>query len=75
MENRNILDHCLIGHCSKEPGHKLLLEKLDCYPILNLDMALGEGSGSALSVQILRAALKCHSEMATFQEAGVTGKS
>jgi len=75
MENRNILDHCLIGHCSKEPGHKGLVEKLGKEPILNLDMALGEGSGAALSVQIIKAALKCHSEMATFQEAGVSGKS
>ncbi len=75
MENKEILDHCLIGHCSKEPGHSDLVKRLGKDPILNLEMALGEGSGAALSVQIIKAALKCHSEMATFEEAGVSGKS
>ena len=75
MENREILDHCLIGHCSKEPGHNNLVKRLGKNPILNLEMALGEGSGAALSVQIIKAALKCHSEMATFEETGVSGKS
>ncbi len=75
MENRKILDHCLVGHCSKEPGHSDLARRLGKDPILNLEMALGEGSGAALSVQIIKAALKCHSEMATFEEAGVSGKS
>jgi len=75
MENKEMLDHCLVGHCSKEPGHSDLVKRLGKVPILNLEMALGEGSGAALSVQIIKAALKCHSEMATFEEAGVSGKS
>ena len=42
-------------------------------PILTLDMALGEGSGAALALSVLRAALECHNGMATFAEAGVAG--
>ena len=41
-------------------------------PILSLDMALGEGSGAALALGVLRAALECHNGMATFAEAGVS---
>ena len=74
FERRDILDHCLIGHSSKEPGHQLLLKMLKKKPILNLDMALGEGSGAALATSIAKAAFKCHVEMATFEDAGVSGK-
>ena len=44
FERKDILDHCLFGHCSKEPGHQLLLKMLNKKPILRLDMSLGEGS-------------------------------
>ena len=74
FERRDMLDHCLIGHSSKEPGHQLLLKMLNKDPILNLNMALGEGSGAALATSIVKAALKCHVEMATFEDAGVSGK-
>ena len=74
FERKDILDHCLIGHSSKEPGHQSLLKMLKKKPILNLDMALGEGSGAALATSIAKAAFKCHVEMATFQDAGVSGK-
>ncbi len=66
------LDHCLVGHVSREPGHRKLLDKLGKEPILSLDMALGEGSGAALALGVLRAALECHNGMATFAEAGVS---
>ncbi|PWE33012.1 nicotinate-nucleotide--dimethylbenzimidazole phosphoribosyltransferase [Maritimibacter sp. 55A14] len=66
------LDHCLVGHVSCEPGHAKLLAALDKAPILSLDMALGEGSGAALALGVLRAALECHNGMATFAEAGVS---
>jgi nicotinate-nucleotide--dimethylbenzimidazole phosphoribosyltransferase len=69
------LDHTLAGHVSAEAGHRALLEKLDLEPLLDLDMRLGEASGAALAVLILRAALACHTGMATFTEAGVSGKS
>lgn len=66
------LDHCLAGHLSAEPGHARLLEKLKLRPLLSLDMRLGEGSGAALAVSVLKAAVACHTSMATFDEAGVS---
>ena len=68
-----IVDHCLAGHCSAEPGHRRLLDRLGLSPLLTLDMRLGEGSGGALAVQIVRGALAVHAGMATFAEAGVSG--
>jgi nicotinate-nucleotide--dimethylbenzimidazole phosphoribosyltransferase len=67
-----LLDHCLVGHCSAEPGHRKLLEALNKRAVLDFDMRLGEGSGAALALGILRAALECHNGMATFAEAGVS---
>jgi nicotinate-nucleotide--dimethylbenzimidazole phosphoribosyltransferase len=67
-----LLDHCLIGHQSSEPGHRKLLAEMDKTAILELDMRLGEGSGAALALGILRSALACHNGMATFGEAGVS---
>lgn len=67
------LDHCLVGHLSREPGHLKILEKMDKKPILTLNMALGEGSGAALALGIVKAALACHNDMATFDQAGVHG--
>ncbi|ALG91461.1 MULTISPECIES: nicotinate-nucleotide--dimethylbenzimidazole phosphoribosyltransferase [Actibacterium] len=67
-----LLDHCLAGHVSAEPGHRLLLEAMGKEPVLSFDMRLGEGSGAALALGILRAALECHNGMATFGEAGVS---
>ncbi|MEZ5685581.1 MAG: nicotinate-nucleotide--dimethylbenzimidazole phosphoribosyltransferase [Paracoccaceae bacterium] len=67
-----LLDHCLVGHVSAEPGHAKLLAAIGKAPILSLGMALGEGSGAALALGVLRAALECHNGMATFAEAGVS---
>ncbi len=67
-----LLDHCLIGHASAEPGHRGMTEAMGKRPILDLGMALGEGSGAALALGILRGALACHNGMATFAEAGVS---
>lgn len=66
------LDHCVVGHVSREPGHIRLLDAMNQQPILSLDMALGEGSGAALALGVLRSALECHNGMATFAEAGVS---
>jgi nicotinate-nucleotide--dimethylbenzimidazole phosphoribosyltransferase len=66
------LDNCLAGHVSTEPGHARLLDKLGLRPLLQLGMRLGEGSGAALAVGLARAALACHTGMATFGEAGVS---
>lgn len=67
------LDHCLLGHLSPEPGHRRLAETLGLEPLLNLGMRLGEGSGAAAAIGIIRAAHACHTGMATFAEAGVSG--
>lgn len=68
-----LFSHCLIGHVSKEPGHKRLLMAIGQRAVLDMEMRLGEGSGAALALGILRAALACHNDMATFTEAGVAG--
>jgi len=68
------LDHCLVAHCSAEPGHRRLLQRLGKAPLLDLGMRLGEGSGATLAIALVKAALACHTGMATFAEAGVSGK-
>lgn len=70
--NPHIVAHCLAGHCSAEPGHRRLLDRLGLKPLLALDMRLGEGSGAAVATHIVRAALAAHDGMATFAEAGVS---
>ena len=69
--NPGFLDHCLVGHLSAEPGHARLCAAMAKQPILELGMALGEGTGAALALGILRGALACHDGMATFAEAGI----
>ncbi|MBL8701527.1 MAG: nicotinate-nucleotide--dimethylbenzimidazole phosphoribosyltransferase [Alphaproteobacteria bacterium] len=68
-----LLDHCQVGHLSAEPAHARLCAQLGLRPLLDLGMRLGEGSGAALAVAILRAAVECHAGMATFGDAGVSG--
>jgi nicotinate-nucleotide--dimethylbenzimidazole phosphoribosyltransferase len=68
------LAHALSSHISAEAGHRVLLDELGLHPLLALDMRLGEASGAALAVLVLRAALACHTGMATFAEAGVSDK-
>jgi nicotinate-nucleotide--dimethylbenzimidazole phosphoribosyltransferase len=68
------LDHAWAGHLSAEAGHAMLLKELKLSPLLALRMRLGEGSGAALAVLLMRAALACHTGMATFAEAGVSDK-
>ncbi|MFA7588563.1 MAG: nicotinate-nucleotide--dimethylbenzimidazole phosphoribosyltransferase [Novosphingobium sp.] len=70
-DNPAIVDHCLAGHCSAEPGHERLLERLGLDPLLRLNMRLGEGSGAVVAAGIVRAALATHNEMATFSEADI----
>ena len=68
------LDHCVVAHCSAEPGHRRLLERLGRTPLLDFGMRLGEASGAALAISLLRSAIACHNGMASFAEAGVSGK-
>jgi nicotinate-nucleotide--dimethylbenzimidazole phosphoribosyltransferase len=67
------LAHCVVGHLSAEPGHRLLAEMLGMVPLLDFGMHLGEASGAALAAGIVKAAVACHTGMATFAEAGVDG--
>ncbi len=69
------LDHTKVAHCSAEAGHRGLCEHLGMRPILDLDMRLGEATGAALAVSVLRAALACYYGMATFEEANVDERS
>ena len=69
-----LAEHCLAGHCSAEPGHRRLLHQFSLTPLLQLGMRLGEGSGAAVAVPIVRSALATHNGMATFAEASVSGK-
>jgi nicotinate-nucleotide--dimethylbenzimidazole phosphoribosyltransferase len=73
--NGDALRHVLAGHVSAESGHRMLLEELKLSPLLDLHMRLGEGSGAAVAVLLLRAALACHTGMATFDDAQVSNKS
>ncbi|OQX80636.1 MAG: nicotinate-nucleotide--dimethylbenzimidazole phosphoribosyltransferase [Candidatus Omnitrophica bacterium 4484_70.1] len=71
---KEVKDFLIAGHCSAEKGHKLILEYLGLSPLLNLDMRLGEGTGAALGISIVEASIKLLTQMATFEEAGVSTK-
>jgi nicotinate-nucleotide--dimethylbenzimidazole phosphoribosyltransferase len=62
------------AHLSPEPGHRLVLEELELEPLLDLGLRLGEGSGAALALPLLQAALAILDEMATFESAGVSDR-
>ena len=70
----DMLAHAQSAHVSAEAGHRMLLDELGLHPLLDLDMRLGEASGGAVALLVLRAALACHTGMATFAEAGVSDK-
>jgi nicotinate-nucleotide--dimethylbenzimidazole phosphoribosyltransferase len=67
------VDWMLASHRSAEAGHRFALEKLKLDPLLDLRLRLGEGTGAALVLPVVRAALALHAKMATFGEAGVSG--
>jgi nicotinate-nucleotide--dimethylbenzimidazole phosphoribosyltransferase len=71
--DQHALDHCVVAHRSAEPGHLQLLELIGQRALFDLGMRLGEASGATLAFAVLRAAVACHSGMATFTEAGVSG--
>ncbi|OGS90433.1 MAG: nicotinate-nucleotide--dimethylbenzimidazole phosphoribosyltransferase [Gallionellales bacterium GWA2_60_18] len=70
----NVSDWLLYAHTSAEPGHQRVLAALDAQPLLNLGMRLGEGSGAATALPLLRLACALHNGMATFAEASVSEK-
>lgn len=63
--------YCVLSHASAEPGYSKVIKALGRRPLLHLDMRLGEGSGAALSMFMLRAAANIYNEMATFSDSGV----
>ena len=68
-------DYLFFSHLSNEQGHSVVMQKLGARPILDLDLRLGEGTGAALSMQLIEGALKIYNEMATFSGARVSEKS
>ncbi len=70
----NVRDYILLSHRSAEKGHEIFAEYLGKKPILDLGLRLGEGTGAALAMEIVDAALALYYNMATFDQAGVDGK-
>jgi len=73
--NPSCRPYLIFSHQSAEMGHRLVLEGLDARPLLDLDLRLGEGSGAALALPILRLACALHNQMATFAEAAVPDRT
>ncbi|CAH2031942.1 nicotinate-nucleotide--dimethylbenzimidazole phosphoribosyltransferase [Trichlorobacter ammonificans] len=69
----HVKEYLFAAHESVEVGHRFMLERIGIRPILNLDLRLGEGTGGALAMPLLEAGVKILAEMATFEQAGVTG--
>ena len=69
-----ILDYCIFAHCSDERGHKQMLAYLNAQPLLQLGLRLGEGTGAALALPLVQAAVNFMAEMATFDSAAVSQK-
>ena len=69
-----VIDYVIAGHLSAEPGHRIALEHMGLRPILDLDMRLGEGTGALLAAGLVEIAAACLSDMATFDEAGVSDR-
>jgi nicotinate-nucleotide--dimethylbenzimidazole phosphoribosyltransferase len=72
--NPRVLDYCFFAHLSAEQAHGRLLAWLGVRPLLDLGMRLGEGSGALTALPLLRAAVACFNEMATFASARVSGR-
>lgn len=67
-----VRDYIICAHRSQEPGHRFMQEKLGCKPLLDLNMRLGEGTGGALAMNCVEAAVAILTEVATFEDAGVS---
>ena len=68
-----VRDYIICAHRSVEPGHRFMHEKLQRQPMLDLNLRLGEGTGAALAMNLVEAAARILTDVATFEEAGVTG--
>jgi nicotinate-nucleotide--dimethylbenzimidazole phosphoribosyltransferase len=72
--NPAVTGYCVAGHRSAEPGASIVLDQLNLRPVLDLGLRLGEGTGACLALPVVQAAARLLREMATFDQAGVTGK-
>jgi len=72
--NPDSISHCIFGHVSAEHAHQRVLQQMGVKPLLSLGMRLGEGSGAALAMVLVKTALHLHNNMATFGDAGVSNK-
>ena len=70
-----VKDYLYFSHCSAEAGHRRFFDGFGARPLLDLRMRLGEGTGAALAMSLIEAAVKLYNEMATFESAGVSGKA
>lgn len=70
----SVREYCVFAHASNEAGHRRMLDHFGALPLLSLDMRLGEGTGAALAVPLLRAAVAFVNEMASFESAGVANR-
>lgn len=70
--NKNCVDYMIASHLSQEPGHRIMLDEMGLKPLLYLDLRLGEGTGAVLAFHLIEAAVRIISQMATFEEAGVS---
>ncbi len=70
----SVREYCVFAHASNEAGHRRMLDHFGALPLLSLDMRLGEGTGAALAVPLLRAATAFINEMASFESAGVANR-
>ena len=73
--NPAVSDYMFMSHCSQEPAHKVFFDQIKQEPLFDFGMRLGEGTGAVIGMNILEAAVKIYSEMATFENAGVSNKS
>lgn len=72
--NPEVRENCVFCHSSDEQGHKLMLQHLNARPMLQLNLRLGEGTGAALALPLVQAAVNFMNEMASFDDAGVSNK-
>ncbi|OGV51285.1 MAG: nicotinate-nucleotide--dimethylbenzimidazole phosphoribosyltransferase [Lentisphaerae bacterium GWF2_52_8] len=70
-----VADYCFFSHLSAEAGHAKAMKTIGVKPLLDLDLRLGEGTGAAIAMHLIQASMKIMHEMATFGEAGVSGKN
>ncbi len=70
----HVKDYLFFSHLSEEQGHKTFMERFGVEPLLDLKMRLGEGTGAALAMSLIEAAIKIYNEMATFSSVGVSEK-